>query len=130
MLNRKGMMMASFSAVIASSLLMGNATIMSAASSENGSVAVAATGDSTLADMPAYLKSSVEWVWKNRMLTEGSTARNNTIFDQIHAGKGTLNYVVRWQSSKPVTLQQRQDIARMLGRQMNHWTEHLKGYDG
>nr|WP_223264152.1 hypothetical protein [Paenibacillus sp. IHB B 3084] len=37
---------------------------------------------------------------------------------------------MRWQSSKPVTLQQRQDIARMLDRQMNHWTEHLQGYDG
>jgi hypothetical protein len=85
MLNRKGMMMASFSVVIASSLLMGNATMISAASAENGSAVAAATGDSTLADMPAYLKSSVEWVWKNRMLTEGSTARNNTIFDQIDA---------------------------------------------
>ncbi|APB71283.1 hypothetical protein PPYC1_13325 [Paenibacillus polymyxa] len=130
MLNRKGMMMASFSVVIASSLLIGNASFVSADSHLNGNSVVAATGDSTLADMPPYLKSSVEWVWKNRMLTEGSTARNNTIFDQIDAGKGSLNYVVRWQSSKPVTLQQRQDIARMLGRQMNHWTEHLKGYDG
>ncbi|WP_025685551.1 discoidin domain-containing protein [Paenibacillus maysiensis] len=130
MLKRKGMMMASFSVVIASSLLMGNAATMSAASLGNGNAVVAAKGDSTLADMPAYLKSSVEWVWKNRMLTEGSTNRKNLIFDQIFAGKGTLNYVVRWQSSKPVTLQQRQDIAKMLGRQMNYWTEHLQGYDG
>lgn len=130
MLNRKGMMMASFSVVIASSLLMGNASFVSADSHLNGDSVVAATGDSTLADMPAYLKSSVEWVWKNRMLTEGSTVRKNTIFDQIFAGKGTLNYVIRWQSSKPVTLKQRQDIAKMIDRQMNHWTDHLQGYDG
>lgn len=130
MLNRKGMMMASFSVVIASSLLMGNASFVSADSHLNGDSVVAATADSTLADMPAYLKSSVEWVWKNRMLTEGSTARKNTIFDQIFAGKGTLNYVIRWQSSKPVTLKQRQDIAKMIDRQMNHWTDHLQGYDG
>ncbi|MBJ8192520.1 hypothetical protein JDS79_37875, partial [Bacillus cereus] len=69
MLNRKGMMMASFSVVIASSLLMGNASFVSADSHLNGDSVVAATADSTLADMPAYLKSSVEWVWKNRMLT-------------------------------------------------------------
>ncbi|MEC0181057.1 discoidin domain-containing protein [Paenibacillus peoriae] len=130
MLKKKGIMAASFSVVIASSLLMGNTSFVSADAQMNERAVVAATGDSTLADMPAYLKSSVEWVWKNRMLTEGSTNRKNIIFDQIFAGKGTLNYVVRWQSSKRVTLKQRQDIAKMLDRQMNHWTEHLQGYDG
>ncbi|MNJ66081.1 hypothetical protein D3C77_621260 [compost metagenome] len=59
---------------------------------------------STVADMPSNYKSSIEWVWNNRIVKEGSTIRKNLIFDQIYAGKGTINYVVRWQSSKKVTL--------------------------
>ena len=50
--------------------------------------------------MPSNLKSSIEWVWNNRMVKEGSTNKRNIIFDQIFAGNGTLNYVVRWQSKK------------------------------
>nr|WP_283657852.1 hypothetical protein [Paenibacillus sp. RC343] len=80
MLKKKGMMAASFSVVIASSLLMGNASFVSADAHMNGSAVVAATSNTTLADMPAYLKSSVEWVWKNRMLTEGSTNRKKFDF--------------------------------------------------
>lgn len=38
--------------------------------------------------------------------------------------------MVRWQSDKAVTLQQRRDIAAMLQRQMDNWTKHLQGYDG
>lgn len=85
---------------------------------------------STVADMPSNYKSSIEWVWNNRIVKEGSTIRKNLIFDQIYAGKGTINYVVRWQSSKKVTLKQRQDIEAMLSRQLNNWTKHLQGYDG
>ncbi|MNW32139.1 F5/8 type C domain protein [compost metagenome] len=81
-------------------------------------------------DMPANFRSSVEWVYQNRMLVENSVGRKNLIFDQIFAGKGTLNYVVRWQSERNVTLQQRQDMEKMLHRQVNNWTKHLQGYDG
>lgn len=84
----------------------------------------------SLSDMPEALRPSIEWVYNNRMLKENSVGRKNLIFDQIFAGKGTINYVVRWQSPKNLTLQQRQDIERMLGRQLNNWIKHLKGYDG
>jgi hypothetical protein len=84
----------------------------------------------TVADMPSNYKTSIEWVYNNRMLKEGTPKWRNLIFDQIYAGKGTLNYVVRWQSSKNVTLEQRQKIETMLNRQMNEWTKHLIGYDG
>lgn len=83
----------------------------------------------TLKNMPDRYKSSIEWVWKNRMVQEGSTLRKNLIFDQIFAGKGTLNYVVRWQSDKSVTLKQRQQIESMLSRQVNHWNDLLVGYE-
>lgn len=81
----------------------------------------------TVNDMPQNLKYAVEWVWNNRI---APADYRNLIFDQIFAGKGTLNYVVRWQSSKNVTLQQRQKIAKMIDRQINNWAKHLEGYDG
>jgi hypothetical protein len=84
----------------------------------------------TLSDMPAEYKDAIEWVWENRILDEQSTARKNLIFDQIIAGDGTLNYVVRWQSSKPLSLEQRQRMASMISTQINNWTKNLINYDG
>ncbi|URJ41609.1 hypothetical protein MF627_001198 [Paenibacillus polymyxa] len=65
----------------------------------------------------------------SRKNKSSSTNRKNLIFGQIYAGKGTLNYVVRWQSFKNITLQQRKDMASMLSRQINNWNKQLKGYD-
>ncbi|GEM_PF-3416397 len=97
----------------------------------SGQAVYAARTDSlTVTDMPEYLRDSIEWVWNNRILAENSTARKNLIFDQIFAGKGTINYVVRWQSDRTVTLLQRKNIEAMLNRQLNNWTKHLQGYDG
>lgn len=86
--------------------------------------------DLTLADMPSSYTTAMEWIWTNRIVREGSTTRQNLIFDQIIAGGGTLNYVVRWQSSKTVTLQQRKDMEGMIQRNINSWTDYLSGYDG
>ncbi|MFM9279708.1 dockerin [Paenibacillus jiagnxiensis] len=120
-----------FISIIASTLLLtttgASLTANAGENSENTSPSVSAL---TPADMPSAYRSSIEWVWNNRMVREGSTVRRNLIFDQIFAGKGTINYVVRWQSDKAVTLQQRRDIAAMLQRQMDNWTKHLQGYDG
>lgn len=84
----------------------------------------------TLADMPANYKEPMEWIWQNRFVREGSTTRWNTIFDQIVAGDGTLNFVVRWQSYKTVTYEQRQKFEKMASDCVNAWNDYLKGYDG
>lgn len=52
------------------------------------------------------------------------------IFDQIVAGDGTLNYVVRWQSYRTITLAQRQALENLLEQSINDWTDWLVGYDG
>lgn len=88
--------------------------------STNATVYAATTSDLTVSDMPSYLKSSVEWVWNNRILKENSTSRENLIFDQIYDGEGTLNYVVRWQSSQNLSLATRQKMEEMLSRQVKH----------
>lgn len=81
-------------------------------------------------DMPQYLRESIEWVYNNRMVKEGSVNLKNLIFDQIIAGRGTLNYVVRWQSTKSITLEERKAMEVMIYKQINNWAKYLKNYDG
>lgn len=117
--------------ILFSSLYVGNISASASTTSKTSTTSSSKSSSSiTLANMPSNLKTSIEWVWTNRMVKEGSTERKNLIFDQIYAGKGTLNYVIRWQSNKQVTLEQRKNIASMLSRQINNWTKYLKGYDG
>ncbi|MDE5753009.1 MAG: hypothetical protein K2H89_00465 [Oscillospiraceae bacterium] len=84
----------------------------------------------TLADMPEEYQEPAEWIWQNRCIYENSTSRRNTIFDQIDAGKGTLNFVVRWQSYKTITYEQRQQFEKLASDAVNAWNDYLKGYDG
>ena len=83
-----------------------------------------------LSDMPTEYQAALDWVWTNRIEREKSTDRWNTIFDQIDAGNGTLNYVVRWQSYKTVTLDQRKQFEKLIEDSVNNWTDYLVSYDG
>jgi hypothetical protein len=107
--------------IIFTSFMFNNNFVVTAASSSS---------NLTLEDMPEAYQSSIEWVWNNRMMKEGTPNFKNLIYDQIYAGDGTINYIVRWQSSKNLTLEQRKKIADMLSCQVNNWTKKLKGYDG
>ena len=51
-------------------------------------------------------------------------------FDQIDAGNGTINYVVRWQSYRTLTLEQRQQFEKLVSDSINGWNDWLKGWDG
>ena len=62
-----------------------------------------------MADFPSDYTYAADWIWNNRITAEKSTERRNTIFDQIDAGNGTINYVVRWQSYRTLTLEQRKN---------------------
>ena len=87
----------------------------------------------TLDDMPAEYQSAADCIWQNRVSAENSMGsssyRWNNIFDQIIDGKGTLNYVVRWHSTKTITLQQRQKLEAALDDCINQWTDWLVGYE-
>lgn len=83
----------------------------------------------TVDDMPTEYVEAMEWIWENRIEAEASTARWNLIFDQIIAGEGELHYVVRWQSYKTLTLEQRQQMEVMLEDAINACTDWLVGYD-
>lgn len=84
----------------------------------------------TMADFPAEYQYAADWIWDNRITVEKSTERRNTIFDQIVAGKGTINYVVRWQSYRSVTLEQRQQFEQLVSDCINDWAKWLSGWDG
>lgn len=83
----------------------------------------------TIADLPADYQYAADWIWDNRINAEKSTERRNTIFDQIVAGKGTINYVVRWQSYKHLSLEQRQQMEKLVSDCINGWTDWLVGYE-
>ena len=72
---------------------------------------------------------AADWIWTNRIEREQLTARRNTILDQIVAGKGTINYVVKWQSYNTMTYEQRQQFEKMLSDCINSWNDWFAGYE-
>ena len=84
--------------------------------------------DLSIEDMPQDYQTAADWIWNNRIVAEKSTERRNTIFDQIIAGKGTINYVVKWQSHKQLTLEQRQKMEKLVSDSINGWNSWLAGY--
>ncbi len=68
------------------------------------------TQDSTAAaetssDISQEYQSACDWIWANRIETEGSAKAWSTVYDQIIAGNGTLQYILIWQSYVPITLE-------------------------
>ena len=87
----------------------------------------------SISDLPSDYQYAADWIWNNRIVKENSMGssshRYNNIFDMIVAGKGTINYVVKWQSYRTVTYEQRQQFETMLSDSINAWTDWLKGYE-
>lgn len=87
----------------------------------------------TIDNMPQEYQYAADWIWNNRISNEDSTGskskRYNVLFDQIVAGKGTLNYVVRWQSYKTLSLAQREGLEKLVEDGINSWTDYLVGYE-
>ena len=92
------------------------------------SVSVSASAE-TISDIPQDYLTACDWVWKNRIETERSCEAWSTIYDQIIAGNGTLQYILIWQSYEPITLAQRQKLPQMLEEAINKWNDCLVGYD-
>jgi len=80
-------------------------------------------------DISAEYQTASDWIWENRIKTEKSMENWSTIYDQIIAGNGTLQYILLWQSYEPITLEQRKKLPEMLENALNQWTDHLVGYD-
>lgn len=88
---------------------------------------------SSISEMPSEYQYAADWIWENRVLREDSMGINskrwNSFFDQIIDGKGSINYVVRWHSTRTITYDQRQKLEVALGECINAWTDWLVGYE-
>lgn len=111
--------------MIASGICLAPFTIQSL-TPDNATITASAE---SISDMPADFQFAADWIWNNRIEREQSTVRRNTIFDQIVAGKGTINYVVKWQSYNTVTYEQRRQFEKMLSDCINGWNDWLAGYE-
>ncbi len=84
---------------------------------------------SDLSELPADYTAAADWIWNTRIQGENSVEAWDTIYDKIVAGNGTLHYVVRWQTYKSITLEQRQNLQKVLEKAVNDWTDNLVGYE-
>ncbi|POM78405.1 Neutral zinc metallopeptidase, Zn-binding site [Phytophthora palmivora] len=86
----------------------------------------------------SYISANdVDWVWNNRI---GPTVKQsdsnwnvmdneNWIMDHIVRNKGTLNYCVRWDSTKKLSKSVASKFEAMLNRQYKAWNDWLVGYN-
>ena len=51
-----------------------------------------------------------------------------TIYDQLIAGNGTVQYLIRWDSYQTITYEQRQKLEVVLNEALNKWNDCLEGY--
>lgn len=105
------------------------ALCLSALTAQNPFIKPAAVSAESIADIPQEYRTACDWIWSNRIEPEGSCKGWSTIYDQIIAGKGTLQYILIWQSYEPLTLAMRQKLPEMLEDAVNKWNDCLVGYD-
>jgi hypothetical protein len=71
---------------------------------------------------PANLVQPLAEVWQHEETTYSDLyGFRNYGWDQVMAGRGTINYCVRWDSSARVSASQRDQIQTTLSRQFNKW---------
>ena len=114
---------------LASLLCLGTVFTKPDMSIKTTDLTASAASEITLSDLPEEYQYAADWIWNNRILGEKSVEAWDTIYDQIVAGDGTLNYVIKWHSYKTITLQQRQNLQQVLETAVNEWTNWLVGYD-
>jgi len=90
-----------------------------------------------MSKIPKNMKENFDWLKNDRYPRESymplavpSWGWYNTIFDQIWDGNGSINYGVRWESTKSITLEERKQIASMLHQAINEWMRQIIGMEG
>ena len=83
----------------------------------------------SIEEIPDEFIYASDWIWENRIIKEKLTEQYNTIFDQIISGNGVINYIVKWQSYKSITYDQRRGFEKLLSDCINDWNKWLTGYE-
>jgi uncharacterized repeat protein (TIGR02543 family) len=89
-------------------------------------------------NMPRNMRENFDWLKNDRYPREpymplavpGWNSWYNTLFDQIWDGNGSINYGVRWESTKSITFEERKQIASMLHEAVNSWMRVIIGMEG
>ncbi|KAE8355452.1 hypothetical protein BDV28DRAFT_42730 [Aspergillus coremiiformis] len=80
---------------------------------------------------PSNMAGALDEVWKHEVSTySDALGFRNYGFDQVMAGKGKINYCVRWDSKKSVSQAERQKVEAAVRRSFNKWIAELAGFDG
>ncbi|KAM5352900.1 hypothetical protein ACJ41O_005622 [Fusarium nematophilum] len=82
---------------------------------------------------PSDIAAPLKEVWDHVEETYNSGnlfGFKNYGWDQLIAGKGTINMCVRWESSESVTEAQRTKVASALQAQYDSWFKWTAGFDG
>ncbi|KAL3663889.1 hypothetical protein V7S43_011300 [Phytophthora oleae] len=86
------------------------------------------SGGCVIGDPEKYISAKdVNWIFEHRMGVN-QTNNKNWIFDHIVANKGSLNYCVRWDSTKKLSKTVASKFQAMLERQYAAWNRWLIGY--
>ena len=80
---------------------------------------------------PPNLVTPLEQVWYHEVSTyPDALGFPNYAYDQIIAGKGKINYCVRWEGWTPVTTEMRALTEAAIRKAFNKWIAVLAGFDG
>lgn len=79
---------------------------------------------------PSNLVTPLKQVWDHQMSTYSNPLGfKNFGYDQVMAGKGKINYCVRWEGTKTVTEAQRAQVETAIRKQFGKWIAILAGFD-
>ncbi|PSN74699.1 hypothetical protein BS50DRAFT_481078 [Corynespora cassiicola Philippines] len=80
---------------------------------------------------PSNLATPLEEVWKHQVDTySDALGFKNYGYDQVMAGKGKLNFCVRWEGNAKVSKAQRDQTNAAIKRQYKKWIDVLAGFEG
>jgi hypothetical protein len=79
---------------------------------------------------PSNLATGLKQVWDHEIATySNALGFKNYGFDQVMAGKGKINYCVRWEGSTKVSATQRDQVEVAIRKQFNKWIAVLAGFE-
>lgn len=80
---------------------------------------------------PSNLVTPLKQVWDHEIKTySNALGFKNYGYDQVMAGKGKINYCVRWEGSVKVSAAQRTQVETAIRKAFNKWIAILAGFEG
>ncbi|KAF2846381.1 hypothetical protein T440DRAFT_501779 [Plenodomus tracheiphilus IPT5] len=80
---------------------------------------------------PSNLVTPLKQVWDHQIATYSDPLGfKNYGYDQVIAGKGKINYCVRWEGNKKVTAAQRAQVETAIRKQFAKWIAILRNFEG